>query len=145
MSEQVSSLSAELDTSKNEESKANTKVEGLLKKVEDLDQEVEQLESAHNKLLNKMKENRMAVQTSELLKSENTKLKAMIEELKASKSTSSAVGGSSSPNDEETIRGQDKKIEDLEIALQEWTDLAKVSSRSANDYQLILTCYIALL
>ncbi|RII16447.1 hypothetical protein CUC08_Gglean002885 [Alternaria sp. MG1] len=138
LSEQVSSLSAELDASKNEESKANTKVEGLLKKVEDLDQEVEQLESAHNKLLNKMKENRMAVQTSELLKSENTKLKAMIEELKASKSTSSAVGGSSSPNDEETIRGQDKKIEDLEIALQEWTDLAK---RSYKEYKEMLPTY----
>ncbi|CAI9625115.1 hypothetical protein GT037_007437 [Alternaria burnsii] len=138
LSEQVSSLSAELDASKNEENKANTKVGGLLKKVEGLDQEVEQLESAHNKLLNKMKENRMAVQTSELLKNENTKLKAMIDELKASKSTSSAVGGSSSPNDEETIRGQEKKIEDLEIALQEWTDLAK---RSYKEYKEMLPTY----
>ena len=145
LSEQVNSLSTELDASKKEASKADTKVEGLLKKVEGLDQEVEQLESAHNQLLSKMKENRMAVQTSELLKNENTKLKTMIDELETSKSTSLVLCGSSSSKDEKAACDQEDRITDLENALHEWTDLAKVSSRTAGYYQLLLTYNTALL
>ncbi|KAL1798325.1 hypothetical protein ACET3X_002362 [Alternaria dauci] len=138
LSEQVSSLSTELDTVKKEKNKADTKVEGLLEKVADLEHEVEQLESAHKELLSKMKEDSMAVQTLELLKGENTKLKAVIDDLKASKNTSSAMVGFSSPKDQEAIEDQEKKIKDLETALREWTDLAK---RSYKEYKDILPTY----
>jgi chromosome segregation ATPase len=145
LSERVNSLTTELEAGKSEASKADTKVEGLMKKVEGLDQELEQLESAHNKLLGKMKENMMAVQTSELLKTENAQLKAIIDELKASKGASVAIGGSSSPKNEKATREQEARVTELENALQEWTELAKVISPMAINYQPILTYHTALL
>ncbi|KAI4623462.1 hypothetical protein J4E80_003272 [Alternaria sp. BMP 0032] len=138
LSEQVSTLSADLDASKKEETKTKTQVEGLLKKLEGLDDEVDQLESENTDLLAKQKEHRMAVQTYESLKEENAKLKADISELKASKSPTFAVGGSPSFMNEEKARAREDKIKELEGTVLEWTELAK---RSYSEYKEMLPTY----
>jgi len=145
LSEQVSTLSADLDASKKEETKTKTQVEGLLKKLEGLDDEVDQLESENTDLLAKQKEHRVAVQTCESLKEENAKLKADINELKAdinelkaSKSPTFAVSGSPSFMNEEKARAREDKIGELERTVLEWTELAK---RSYSEYKEMLPTY----
>jgi chromosome segregation ATPase len=146
LSDQVSSLSTELEASKQEENKVKTQVEGLLKKLEGLDKEFDQLEAENNDLLSKQKEGRNAIQTCELLKNENAKLKTDIDELKASKNISFAVGGSPSSETEEVVRAREEKIEELEKSILEWTDLAKVSSQAMRSCKtMILTYNTALL
>jgi chromosome segregation ATPase len=127
LSEQVSSLSADLDASKKEADDTKTQVEGLLKKLESLDHEVDQLELENTELLSKQKEHRMTVQACESLKEENTKLKTDIDELKASKGTAFAVGSSPSSTSDAEARAREDKIVELEGAVEEWTELAKVS------------------
>jgi len=138
LSEQVSTLSADLDASKKEEAKTKTQVEGLLKKVEGLDDEVDQLESENTELLTKQKEHKFTVQSCESLKEENAKLKADINELKASKSPTFAVGGSPSFMNEEKARAREDKIKELEGTVLEWTELAK---RSYSEYKEMLPTY----
>jgi phage host-nuclease inhibitor protein Gam len=124
LSEEIATLTTDLETAKDDGNKAKTEVEGLLKKVAALDREVEHLESKNNDLLGKQSESKKAMQAVQSLKNENAQLKTTVEELKASNSTSSAVGGSSG-NKEATL-ALEEKIVGLETALQEWTDLAKV-------------------
>lgn len=138
LSEEVSTLSADLEASKKEETKTKTQVEALLKKLEGLDNEADQLGSENTELLTKQKEHRTAVQICESLKEENAKLKAEIDELKASKSPTFAVGGSPSFMNDEKARAREDKIRELEKTVLEWTELAK---RSYSEYKEMLPTY----
>jgi uncharacterized protein (DUF3084 family) len=137
LSEQIASLTTDLKTAKDDGSKAKTEFEGLLKKVHTLDGEVDHLETENNDLFAKQAESKKAAQVVMGLKNENTQLRTTIEELKAAKS-SYAVGSTSASGNEEAVRALEKKIVGLETALQEWTDLAKVSQSSREVLQASL-------
>jgi uncharacterized phage infection (PIP) family protein YhgE len=127
LSEQIASLTTDLNTAKDDGSKAQTEVDGLLNKVEALDKEVDHLGTENNNLLAKQAESKKVAQIVQCLRNENAQLKTAIEELKAAKSTSHAVRSTSASGNEEAVRTLEEKIIGLETALQEWTDLAKVS------------------
>jgi phage host-nuclease inhibitor protein Gam len=102
----------ELTAAKDEAAHAKADVNNLLKKVEVLSKEVENMETENNDLLASQAESKKAIQAMQALKNENIKL--------------SAVGGSSNKGDEDRV-DMEEKIVSLETAVQEWTDLAKVS------------------
>ena len=134
LSAQIASLTTDLKTAKDGGSKSKTEVDGLLKKVAALDREVEHLETQNN-LLGTQAESKKAIQAAQSLKTENANLRTTVDELKAAKSTSLAVAGSSTSGNEEAIHALEEKIASLEKALQEWTDLAKVSYYSRESFQ----------
>jgi chromosome segregation ATPase len=129
LSEQVTSLTIELKDARDEGSSTKTEVEGLLKKLETVTKEVNNLELENKDLLTKQAESTKSIHAVQILKNENIKLRTVIDELKAARSTSPDVGGSPASVNEEAIRAHEEKIVSLETALQEWTDLAKVSQK----------------
>jgi phage host-nuclease inhibitor protein Gam len=135
LSAQIASLTTDLKTAKDDGNKTKTEVEGFLKKVAALDRKIEHLETENNDLLDTQAERMKAVQVVQSLKTENANLKTTVDELKAAKSTSLAAVGSSTSGNEEAVHALEEKIASLEKALQEWTDLAKVSYYSCEPLQ----------
>ncbi|KAF1946024.1 hypothetical protein EJ02DRAFT_368470 [Clathrospora elynae] len=126
---QLDALNVALTAAKSDAKTSKPEVDGLIKKIENLNKDASSLESENNALRAKQAELNKAVQAVQIVKAENLKLKAAVDE---ARSTSHAVGGS------EEVKQAQEKIESLQESLQEWTDLAK---RSYKEYKDMLPTY----
>lgn len=122
---QVGRLTTDLSVANKAAGSAKTELRALTVKVKKLDQEIENLEMENNDLLSKQTENKKASQALSTLQAENSNLKTIVDKLRGD-GAAPAIG-SFLPSDEEK-KALEEKIAGLEASLQEWTDLAKVST-----------------
>lgn len=131
----VGDLTSELEVAKNDCGCMKVEANNLEKKLAKLEMEVQNLETENNDLVSAHADSKKSMQDLQIVKSENLKLKANVDELRA-KGNALAVGNLPSSGDEKTaleakISELEGKKTSLETALQEWTDLAKVSRCNA--------------
>lgn len=100
--------------------------DSLMRKIAELDAEVEKLETEKNDLLLKQAEVNSATQALQIVKAENSKLSATIEDLRAQGATLANGQGELSAEEKQALEAT---ITGLEAALQEWTNLAKASTK----------------
>ena len=128
LQEQISKLTNELDTVKDNEHRVKTEMDSLVKKAEKLNKETERLQAENAKLLAKQADDKRTLQSFQSLETENSKLQATIDELRAKGATSAPASSAGNKALEDKITSLEKDKTILETALEEWTDLAKVSN-----------------
>lgn len=137
---QIIKLSADVDAAKKEGSRAKMDNEGLKHKLAELEHKFEDLETENNELLAEQDDYKTTKHEKHILQSENTKLNAMVKELQGTAAVASGDGSHSSDKDrselQEAISVLEKKNNGLEVALDEWTSLAKVCC-----YSRVIRCY----
>jgi len=134
--EQIGKLTLELDQGKQHAIKLNKELATLTEGLQQVRSQNEGLEVENNDLLSKHKklseECTKAGQAVAICKGENAKLREMIDKFKAGQGAAPAVGGTRLPSatgqDSEKVKELEQQKENLQKALNEWTDLAKVSA-----------------
>lgn len=132
LQEQVNNLTTEMAQVTDDASRVKSEHHSLFEKVKKLEKDNDCLQIENN---NATADHKKVLQTLNVLRMENLKLKSTVEELKISRlavipavvGTGTAAKGTGAL--EEKIQGLEKQKADLESALAEWTNLAKVFPR----------------
>lgn len=141
---QIGKLSIELGDVKNTCVKVNKELASLTVKLDKVQNDNEALKVENSHLLSKQadmiaEDRKVAqqIQTASEVEQENTKLKALINQLKVNEAAP-AVGGAVNNKDQAAMQAQVRALEDqkekLQIALNEWTALAKVCTYCTQHY-----------
>lgn len=125
---QLDTLKTELGTAKEETDHAKKEVEALSDKLKRAEKENEEMEEESNNLLAKATEHKKTSAALSAALADKAKLTATVQELQ------NQIAASGSPSDDEALKTLQKQLREtkeanskLEKALEEWTDLAKVS------------------
>ena len=129
--EESSKLKSQLDTSKDEMANVHQQKQGLLDKLRKTEKEVEELETENNDLLAKMSEHKKLSADSTILRNENTKLLATIQELQSKPAVKVDEDALVSLQKEKaTIQKELEEVKEKlalsKTSVDEWTALAQV-------------------